>query len=233
MRRPAPAIPRAIYEEFVPTHWLRYSVAIGSMGEEGVPVRCIGVHLAAAALAAMALSGCMRESAADQERPAYTVASADEEFEIRDYGAQTVAEYSARGSYGRAVEEGYIKLERYFLGENAVPEAMAMNVPVMVRNDQSGGWTTMFVLPAEYRAESAPAPIDQRVRVMELPQRRVAAIRFPGKLSETVMREQSAKLDVWLAARGIPHRSDFTLAGYDAPWMPSAWRENEVIVTLK
>jgi len=61
----------------------------------------------------------------------------------------------------------------------------------------------------------------------------VAAIMFPGKLNEAVMREQTARLDAWLAARGIAHRGDFTLAGYDPPWTPGAWRDNEVLVTLK
>jgi DNA gyrase inhibitor GyrI len=195
-------------------------------------MRSIATRLAAVALASLAVSGCMQGTAAEPEKTAYTVSSADKEFEVRDYGAQTVAMYSARGNYGRAVEEGYIKLERYFLGNNTVPEAMAMTVPVMVREDASGGWTTMRLLPDGYRVENAPPPVDQRIRVMEVPGRRVAAIRFPGKLSETVMREQAAKLDLWLATRGIAHKGDFTLAGYDQPWMPAAWRENEVIVTL-
>jgi len=197
-------------------------------------MRSIANRLAVVALAGAAISGCMQGTAAEPEKLAYSVASADEEFEIeiRDYGAQTVAVYSARGNYGKAVEEGYIKLERYFLGENTVPEAMSMTVPVMAREDPTGGWTTMILLPEGYRVESAPPPTDQRIRVMEVPGRRAAAIRFPGKLSDTVMREQAAKLDLWLATRGIAHKGDFTLAGYDQPWMPAAWRENEVIVTL-
>lgn len=195
-------------------------------------MRWIGTRLAAVALAGMGISGCMQGTEAEAKKPAYSVATAEKEFEIRNYGVQTVAEYTTRGNYGRAVQEGYIKLERYFLGQNAVPEAMPMTVPVMVRDDQTGGWTTMFPLPAEYRVESAPGPLDQRVRIVELPARKVAAVRFPGKLSESAMREQASKLDFWLAARGIAHKGDFTLANYDAPWVPSAWRENEVFVTL-
>jgi hypothetical protein len=61
----------------------------------------------------------------------------------------------------------------------------------------------------------------------------VAVIGFPGKLNEAVMREQVARLDAWLTAKGIAHRSDFTLAGYDSPMIPAAWRDNEVLVTLK
>ena len=138
-----------------------------------------------------------------------------------------------RGTYKRSVTQGYINLEKYFLGKNTVPEAIEMTVPTMVRDDLASGWTTMFVLPKDYRAETAPRPNDRRIRVVEFPARRMAVIVFPGKLSEAAMREQIATLDAWLSAKGIAHRGDFTLAGYDPPWTPAAWRDNELLVTLK
>jgi DNA gyrase inhibitor GyrI len=91
----------------------------------------------------------------------------------------------------------------------------------------------MFYLPKGYRPETAPQPTDRRIRVVEIPARQVAVIVFPGKLNERVMREQSEKLGAWLAAKGIAHNNDFTLAGYDTPWTPKRWRKNEVMVTLK
>jgi hypothetical protein len=97
-----------------------------------------------------------------------------------------------------------------------------MTVPTLVRDDLASGWTTIFVLPTGYRAETAPQPNDRRIRVVEFPPRRVAVIEFPGKLGELVMREQIARLDAWLAAKGIAHRGDFTLAGYDRSWTPAS-----------
>jgi hypothetical protein len=188
---------------------------------------------AAGVVAAAALSGCMPGTEAKQEQPAYAVASAEQAFEVRDYGAQVVAQHSARGTYRQAVEQGYIRLERYFTGDNSVPEAIELTLPVMVRDDGAEGWTTMLPLPAAYRAETAPRPMDQRIRVVELPPRRVAAVKFSGQLGESVLREHAAELAAWLEGRGIAHRGDFTLASYDAPWKPAAWRQNEVLVTLK
>lgn len=179
------------------------------------------------------LTGCMPESSAKQETPAYTVASAQEAFEIREYGPQVWAQHSARGTYRRAVEQGYIRLERYFTGANTVPEAIPLSVPVMVREDGVEGWVTMFPLPEAYRAETAPRPVDQRIRVVELPPRRVAAVKFRGQLGEAVLREQGGLLAGWLEAQGIAHRGDFTMASYDPPWKPAAWRNNEVLVTLR
>ena len=188
---------------------------------------------AAGLVAAMGLAGCMPERQAQEEKPEYVVASAEEAFEIRDYGPQLWAQHSARGTYRSAVEQGYIRLERYFTGENTVPEAIPMTAPIMVRDDNAAGWTTMFPLPDAYSVESAPRPVDQRIRVVELPPRRIAAVKFRGPLGEAALRDQAALLDAWLAAQGIAHRGDFTLANYDPPWKPAAARRNEVLVTLR
>jgi DNA gyrase inhibitor GyrI len=189
--------------------------------------------LAVVMLAALALAGGPDGADAKQERPEFVVVSTEDKFEIRDYGTLVVAQFTMRGTYKRSVTQGYINLEKYFLGKNTVPEAIEMTVPTMVRDDLASGWTTMFVLPKGYRAETAPRPNDRRIRVVEFPARRMAVIVFPGKLSEAAMREQVARLDAWLSAKGIAHRGDFTLAGYDPPWTPAAWRDNELLVTLK
>ena len=184
-------------------------------------------------LAGAMLIGGLDMVDAKPERPQYTVISTEEQFEIRHYESMVVAQFTMRGSYRQSVSQGYIKLENYFMGHNTVPEPIAMTVPAMVRNDLADGWTTMFYLPDGYLPESAPRPIDQRIRVIEFPPREVAVITFPGKLNERVMRQRTDELKAWLEAQGIAHKADFTLAGYDTPWTPKKWRDNEVLVTLR
>jgi DNA gyrase inhibitor GyrI len=184
-------------------------------------------------LVGLALAGGSGPADAKPQRPEFVVVSAEDDFEIRDYATMVVAQFTMRGTYRKSVTQGYIKLEQYFLGKNTVPEPIEMTIPTMVRNDLAEGWSTMFFMPKGYRPESAPPPIDRRIRIIEIPPRRVAVIRFKGKLNEFVMREQVEILEAWLAARGTAHRGDFTLAGYAAAWTPTKWRKNEVIVTLK
>ena len=169
----------------------------------------------------------------DEPWPDYAVLMEDGDFEVRLYAPHVIASYTKRATYRRAVNEGYIRLERYFTGENTVPEAMPIAPPIMVRDDGAEGWTTILVLPPEYRVETAPRPNDQRIRVVELPERRVAAVRFRGRLGERVMRREVARLRAWLAARGLAHRGDFTMASYDPPWKPSSLRRAAVLVTLR
>jgi DNA gyrase inhibitor GyrI len=189
--------------------------------------------MAVLVVAVLALTGGYDSAGAKQEQPVYTVASTEGDFEIRDYDTMVLAEYTMRGSYSKAVNQGYIRLEQYFLGKNASPEPIAITAPTMVRNDLAGGWTTVFYLPKGYQADTAPTPNDRRIKLIEFPPRRMASIKFRGKLNEGMMREQVAKLEAWLAARGIDHKADFTLAGYDAPWIPTFRRRNEVLVTLR
>jgi len=177
--------------------------------------------------------GTPKMAGAAPEQPAYVVVSEETDFQIREYAPTVVAQFTMRGTYKRAVNDGYIKLERYFLGENTAPERMDLTIPVMVRDDLASGWTVMFVVPSAYRVTSAPQPNDRRIRLLELPARRVASIQFKGKLNETVMREQTERLEDWLRAHDIEHRNDFTLAGYDQGWVPKRFRKNEILVTLK
>jgi len=190
--------------------------------------------MAAVILAAVAVAGSPERADAKPERPEYVEISKEDAFEIREYATMVVAQFTMRGTYRQSVNKGYINLEKYFLGKNSVPEPIAMTTPTMVRDDLADGWSTIFILPKGYRVESAPRPNDRRIRLVEIPTHRVAVITFPGKLNERVMREQAANLEAWLAAKGIAHKGDFTLASYDTTrWKPSKWRGNEVMVTLK
>jgi DNA gyrase inhibitor GyrI len=189
--------------------------------------------MAAVFMAVLVLTSVNKLSAAEQDQPIYTVVSTEGAFEIRDYETMVLAEFTMRGTYARSVNQGYIQLEQYFLGKNAIPEPIAITTPTMVRNDLSGGWTTIFFLPNGYTAETAPPPNDRRIKVIEFPPRRMAAITFRGKLNERAMSAQVALLEAWLEASGIAHKADFTLAGYHAPWVPASRRRNEVLVTLK
>jgi len=189
------------------------------------------VALLVAALTVVAGAGTAE--ARKLERPEYTVVSEDGGVQIRDYGTEVVAQFAMRGTYNQAVSQGYINLEKYFTHANATPEAIPFTRPVMVRDDQASGWTTMFVLPKAYRIESAPRPTDRRIRVVEVPARRTAVLIFGGKLNQDAMREHVATLQAWLDAKGIAHENDFTMASYDASWVPGGARRNEIIVTLK
>ena len=50
-----------------------------------------------------------------------------------------------------------------------------------VATEASAGRVRMqFFLPARYTPESAPKPVDPRIRIVSLPEERLAVVRFSG-----------------------------------------------------
>ena len=111
-------------------------------------------------------------------------------------------------------------------------EALSMTAPV--RTDSEGSAVTMaFYLPAEYDAETAPAPTDPAVRLVVEPARTVAARRFSWYATDDrVERERRALLDV-LAEGDVEPLGSPVLLQYNDPWTPPFMRRNEVEVLVE
>jgi hypothetical protein len=126
-------------------------------------------------------------------------------------------------------------------------EKISMTVPVLVApqgngSEASGGgldgdgtqsWTMGFVLPAEYTLETAPVPTDGRIAIRGVQEHRVASVRYSGNFTNQKAEVHRAKLEAWLAAKGLAHHGDWQLATYDPPFTIPWLRRNEVLVTLQ
>ncbi len=126
-------------------------------------------------------------------------------------------------------------------------QEMAMTVPVLVEPRPSGGrsnaerlagaeidtWTMAFILPEGYTPDTAPLPTDKRVTIRAVAERRVASIRFSGRLGNESAERHRARLAAWLDARGLEHLGDWKIATYDPPFTIPWFRRNEVLVTLR
>lgn len=191
------------------------------------------------------------------EEPAYRVIQEDGAIQVREYRAYAVAETLVRESYTAATNEGFRRLFDYISGANrgssriemtapvlVSPERIAMTAPVIVTpqtaDRTSGtlvgiddGWMTAFILPEGATARNSPVPQDERVKLRDIPPRRVAAIRFAGLLRNGRAEVRRRELAAWLEARGLAHSGDWRMAGYHPPWTIPPFRRNEVIVTLQ
>ncbi len=186
------------------------------------------------------------------EEPAHRVVLKDGVFQIREYGAYAVAETMVKKSFETATREGFRLLFNYISGANrgkskidmtapvlVAPERMAMTAsPRLARDapatldDAAAGWTIAFVLPEGVTAGTAPRPANDRVALRDVPARRVAIMRFAGFFRNAVAETKRRELVAWLKVRGLAHRGDWRMAGYNPPWTLPSLRRNEVIVTL-
>ncbi|NVN87539.1 MAG: heme-binding protein [Rhodopseudomonas sp.] len=182
------------------------------------------------------------------EEPPYTLLDKPaDHIEIRRYGPRLAAEVELdrRDDAGRSQAFGL--LFSYIAGANrgsaGAAERVAMTVPVDVARPatiamtapvetagQDGNVRMRFFLPARYTRDTAPAPTDQRVKIVTVPEQTVATLRFSGTGRDLAPREQ-ALIAALAESRWKPTGAPYGLF-YDAPFTIPFLRRNEAAVAV-
>jgi hypothetical protein len=165
------------------------------------------------------------------EEPRFDVVQAYEDFEVRSYAPFVVAETEVEGAFENAGNAGFRVLFRYIDRGNARSESISMTAPV-TQSVREGKAVVAFVMPAGSTLDALPAPADARIRMREVPSRRVAAMRYSGTWSETRYREHEAALRAALAREGLRAVGEPIWARYNAPFVPWFLRRNEVLIEV-
>ena len=197
-------------------------------------------------MGAFMMSGCSVFGASGVEEAPYTVLKRDGATEVRHYESMVLAVTPMeRDSKGR--DGSFGRLFQYITGANVAAQDIPMTAPVfMADKDESaqismtapvfmGGEGTMmsFVLPADYTMESAPKPTNSKVRLQEVTDYRVAAIRFSGLLSGKNTSKHEAVLRMWIEEQPYEVTGDAVTAGYNPPFTIPALRRNEVLIPVR
>ena len=182
------------------------------------------------------------------EEPRYEVITQiSDRVEIRQYGPRVAAEVElpASGKAGR--DESFRVLFAYIAGANqgsafgntkiamTVPvevrgqERIAMTVPVQA-SEATGALRMQFFLPAKYTQDSAPKPLDGRVRLVTVPGETIATLRFSGSVSDFPAR-QSELIAMLTGSQWQPNGAPYAL-NYDAPFTVPFLRRNEAAVAV-
>jgi hypothetical protein len=173
------------------------------------------------------------------EQPAYTIVERlPGGVEVRDYAAVVAAETDDPGDGSAAFQ----RLFRYITGANTTGEKIAMTAPVAqrgalipmtvpVQSSKTGG-VMRFFLPADVVKKGPPQPLDPQVRIVSIPTRRTAALRFTGLPDRDDIAQHDRLLLAALQKAGIPADGKPFLLTYDAPFTLPFLRRNEVAVDL-
>jgi hypothetical protein len=182
------------------------------------------------------------------EEPRYEVINRiSDRVEIRQYGSRVAAEVElpATGKAGR--DEAFRLLFAYIAGANESSASgnarIAMTVPVEVRekkrmamtapvqaSEAIGAMRMQFFLPAKYTQDSAPKPLDGRVRLVTVPGETIAILRFSGSGSDFAER-QSELITILRGSEWHPTGAPYAL-NYDAPFTLPFLRRNEAAVAV-
>lgn len=204
------------------------------------------VQYALAAGATLALLGAFAlplSASAKTPEPSFTSVFKEDDFEIRDYGPQVVAEVSVESTKSEPANDGFRPLARYIFGGNAPQEKIAMTAPVtrqqgtqiamtapVTRQAASSDnlWNIRFIMPEGSRLETMPRPNDPNVRLLQEPGKRYAVIRFSGFGWQSDIDRKTNELRAFIAARGLTTQGAPIVAFYNPPLTPPFLRRNEV-----
>lgn len=182
------------------------------------------------------------------EEPVYEVRHTVGKIEYRKYAAYLIAETLVQGEadFESAGNEGFRRLFRYISGGNTAQSKIAMTAPVsqvagsekiamtvpVQQTDSGAGWRIAFTLPAKYSLDTAPVPTDPRVRIVQVPAKLFAVLRYSGRWTESNYTASRDELLAALSAAKIGVRGEPQLARYNAPFVPPFMRRNEVLVEV-
>ena len=165
----------------------------------------------------------------------YSIKGTTGEIEFRQYPSLVLA--TTDNSQNDA---GFNLLFAYISGSNKARDKIPMTAPVITSQKipmtspvVSNATSMSFVLPAGKTREETPDPLDSRVRIVTLPEREVAVIRFTGYASPQEVDAVTLRLQDGLKKAGIETVGEPFLMRYDTPWMPGFLRRNEVAVEIR
>ncbi|MGP4714541.1 MULTISPECIES: SOUL family heme-binding protein [unclassified Psychrobacter] len=189
------------------------------------------------------------------EEPDYTVLSQDDDFELRRYAPQLVAQTWVTGDQKDAGNKGFKVLADYIFGNNTAPsgesskismtapvkmqspqagasQKIAMTAPVTMQENQQtdGKWRVRFVMPSQYTMQTLPKPNNSAVSIIEVPAQTYGVIKFSGLTGETKVARKTEELNTWMQNQNLTLTSQPEMARYNPPWTLPFMRRNEIMI---
>ena len=123
----------------------------------------------------------------------YSVVENKKNYQVRLYPAHIVAQTTVKGSYGEALNQGFRIVAGYIFGGNTKKESIAMTAPVIEKKSVSENiamtapviatvegesHTIAFGMPRSYTQDTLPTPNDLRIKIVTIPEKKMAVLRF-------------------------------------------------------
>ena len=192
------------------------------------------------------------------EEPDYTVLSQIDDFELRRYDEQLVAQTWVTGDQDAASRKGFKILADYIFGNNTAPSGesskVSMTAPVTMQpevkkgSDESqkiamtapvnmqqadGKWRVQFTMPSQYTMQTLPKPNNSNITIKEIPAQTYGVIKFSGLAGSKKVAEKTQELQSWMNTQKLEMTGVPELARYNPPWTLPFMRRNEVMIAYQ
>jgi SOUL heme-binding protein len=189
------------------------------------------------------------------ESAVYTVLEKKSGYEIRLYASHILAQTETNGDYDASMNNGFRIIAGYIFGGNTQNKQVAMTVPVVTQDNialsqkdasqkiamtvpvltssTEGSKVMSLVMPKGSTLQNLPTPNDARVKLLEVPETRKAALRFSWYRSQANIESHKAKLQNMLTRDGIAVGTTTPeFATYNGPGTPPWMQRHEILITL-
>ncbi|KKB96056.1 SOUL heme-binding protein [Candidatus Arcanobacter lacustris] len=166
------------------------------------------------------------------ENPEYTIIEYHDQIELRDYDNFIVAQVMVKENFKTARSIGFKFLAHYISGDNIGHLKIAMTAPVM-QQKQENAWNISFVMPGLYSFDELPKPFNNKIKLLEIPQKIFVVIRFSGLTSDSNIARNLAKLKDFISEHNFKPLSQEIYAFYNPPWTLPFLRRNEIMVEIQ
>ena len=181
------------------------------------------------------------------EEAKYSVILKDDKFELRKYEPHVLAETIVDSDFEGAGNEAFNRLFKYISGNNKRQQEVAMTSPVgqshssqkiemtspVSQKEQDGKWAVSFMMPESFTLETTPEPMDSSVKIRQVPERHVAAVRYSGFWSTKNYIRNLEELKAWIEVKAYRPVGDPIWARYNPPFTPWFLRRNEILVPVE
>ncbi|MEI6057892.1 MAG: heme-binding protein [bacterium] len=181
------------------------------------------------------------------EQTAYSVIKSEKDYEIRLYPEHIVAQTVVQGPYSTAINQGFRIVAGYIFGGNTKKESIAMTAPVIeekmntsiamtapvTASIEGESHTIAFGMPRSYTLDTLPVPTDSRVKIVVIPEKKMAVKQFSWLRTSDRVQVKKQELLAALQRDKIVVKGEPQYAGYNPPWTPPWMRRNEVLVEIE
>jgi hypothetical protein len=180
------------------------------------------------------------------EQTEYSVLKSQSDYEIRLYPTHIVAETMVTGSYQSALNQGFRILAGYIFGGNTTQKRIAMTAPVtqervsesiamtapVTSSIEGNAHTIRFGMPRSYTLKTLPVPTDKRVKIITIPEKKMAALQFSWGRSSARIEMKKQELLRALQRDDVRIKGEMQYAGYNAPWTLPWMNRHEILVEI-
>lgn len=202
----------------------------------------ISVIIAVVLIAAITVGPIM----SNVETPKYKIIKSEDIIEIRKYDPIIIAEVQTKGNRKNSITEGFRLLADYIFGNNTNNHDISMTAPVQQQKNtkiamtspvqqQSMGdnWLVSFVMPSEYKIDTLPKPINERISLKEIPAKTFVVVSFSGINSDNNMQKHEKILQKYIENNDLSVIGAPIYAFYNPPWTLPILRRNEIMFEIK